>query len=252
MFPDLKNKTVVVTGAGQGLGRSTAEAFVDAGSEVLVVARSRPDWLDGRQGPGVDWLECDIEDLGPMERWLGELEARGGRVHVLVNNAGVLRKGDLIDTPAEDFDHVMNVNVRATFLLAQTMARHMSTRGGGVILNAASYAVTLASISHGVYAASKAALFALTRSMAAEWAPHGIRVNAYSPGVVPTRMTEPAIAAHEAAMKGQISLHRLGTGQEVASGVLFLASDASSYITGVNLDLSGGKLIVQNPGAAWD
>ena len=120
----------------------------------------------------------------------------------------------------------------------------MQAQGGGVIVNTGSYAATLASVGSAVYAATKAALVSLTRSMAAEWAPYGIRVNAFSPGVIPTRMTQPAIAAKGEAMLEEISLRRLGTTEEVARVALFLASSASSYLTGVNVEVTGGVCAV--------
>jgi 3-oxoacyl-[acyl-carrier protein] reductase len=144
------------------------------------------------------------------------------------------------DATADDFDEAFGVNARATFLLSRLFAVHMRTAGGGVIVNAGSYATTLASVSHGLYAASKSASASLTRSMAAEWAPFGIRVNSFSPGVIPTRMTAPALSRNEDRMVDMISLRRTGTVEEVAAVVLFLASDASSYVTGTNIEVTGG------------
>jgi NAD(P)-dependent dehydrogenase (short-subunit alcohol dehydrogenase family) len=251
MYPDLRGKKVVVTGANQGLGRGVAEAFLDAGSEVVAMVRSPMAWAEDIASDRLEVLECDIHDLDKASKWLRALEQQGRKVDVLVNNAGVLAKGDLMECTPEDWDHMFGVNVRATFFLSQLLARHMKQQGGGVIVNAGSYAATLPSVSHAGYAASKAALVSLTRGMAAEWAPFDIRVNAFSPGVVPTRMTRPALALHEEKMVNDIALHRVGTTQEVANVVLFLASDVSSYMTGVDVDVSGGKFIVQNPGAAW-
>lgn len=248
---DLRGKRVVVTGAGRGIGQAIAEAFLTAGSRVAVVARDDVSWLDGHMGAEVDVIRCDIRDPAPLQAWLDRLERDGGGVDIVVNNAGHIVKCALIDCPEGDFDAVFSVNTRATFFLSQMFARHMRRRGGGVIVCTGSYAATLASLDYGVYAASKAALASLTRSMAAEWAPFGIRVNAISPGVIPTRMTAPALETNEARMLEQISLRRVGAPEEVAAVALFLASDASSYMTGADIDVSGGKLIIQNPGAAW-
>ncbi len=251
IYPDLAGKRVVVTGAGQGIGQAIAVGFLGAGARVTTISRAPLPW-SAAEGQLLDARVGDINDASVSEALVRSCEDRGERVDVLVNNAGVLSRSSLLDTDEASFDHVFGVNVRATFFLAQRFARHMRTHGGGTIINAASYAATLASIDHGVYAASKAALVALTRSMAAEWAPYGIRANAFSPGVIPTRMTEEALRAGGARALDAISLRRTGTVAEVADAVLFLASDASSYLTGINLDISGGKLIVQNPGGAWE
>ncbi len=249
MYPDLAGKRVTVTGAAQGIGLDIVRAFANAGAQVLAISRQGPE--GDAAIDGVEWLACDIRKLEPLERKLDELEARGERMHVLVNNAGVMRRAHLLEASDDDWVEMFDTNVRATFRLSQRFARHMKPRGGGAIVNAASFAATLPSVGHGVYAATKAALVSLTRSMAAEWAPWQIRVNAFSPGVIPTRMTRPALDRNEARMLESISLRRTGSTAEVAAAVLFLASDTSSYITGVNLDVTGGKLIVQDPGSAW-
>lgn len=250
MYPDLQGKRVVVTGAAHGIGLAIARAFASADSRVVAVRH-------GDAGPvpeiagSVEWLACDIRQPVPLARRLEELEAAGEGVDVLVNNAGVMRRAPLIDAARDDWEAMFDTNVAATFWLCRHFARHMRTRGGGAIVNAASFAGTVPSVSHGVYAASKAALLSLTRSMAAEWAPYGIRVNAFSPGVIPTRMTQPALERNEARMLDAISMRRTGRADEVAAVVLFLASASSSYVTGVNVDVTGGKLLVQDPASAW-
>ena len=250
-FEDLAGKRVVVTGASQGIGMGLAQAFHREGCHVVAIARGPIDWANGWAGDRLETVRADVRDLSTLRAWLADATRDGTGIDVLVNNAGHLSASPLLECSPEEFDEMFGVNTRATFFLSQLFAEHMRTRGGGVILNIASYAATLASIPYGVYAASKAAIVSLTRSMAAEWAPLGIRVNALSPGVIPTRMTEPALSRHEARMLESISLHRVGTVNEVADTALFLASDRSSYLTGVNLDVSGGKLLVQNPNAAW-
>ena len=251
MYPDLKGKTVVITGASAGLGKTIARRFLETGSRVIAVGRSEITWLANADRGNCEHVQCDIRDTGPVESWLADWEQAGNTVHVLVNNAGIIEEGALLDYSQDAWDSTFDVNLKATFQLCQIFARHMRNQQDGSIVNAASYAATLPAAFSGVYAASKAALLSLTRTMAAEWAPYGIRVNAYSPGVVRTPMTEPKLKKNESRMLEAISLNRLGTADEIANVVLFLSSSASAYITGANIDVSGGKLVVQDPHAAW-
>ena len=250
MYPDLAGKTVVVTGAADGLGKHIAQGFHKAGSNVVIVARKPVSWIPKRSDR-YDVLEIDVRDAARFRAWLDKCQDDEIPIDVLVNNAGSLTEGPLLDCSDESWDTMLDTNLKAVFQLSQAFARHMPSAGSRAIVNAASYAALIPSVNAGVYAASKAALVSLTRTMAAEWAPRGIRVNAYSPGVIRTRMTEPKLREHEMSMRKAISLQRLGTADEVANVVLFLASDASSYINGANIDVSGGKLVVQNPDEAW-
>ena len=250
-YDDLAGKRVVVTGASQGIGAGIAQAFHREGCHVVALARGPITWAADLESERLETVQADVRDIGGLRAWLDGATHNGAPVDVLVNNAGHLSANALIDCTPEEFDDMFAVNTRAMLFASQLFARQMRSQGGGVIVNVASYAATLPSIPYGVYAASKAAVVSLTRSMAAEWAPMGIRVNAVSPGVIPTRMTEPALRRNEAGMLEFISLHRVGTVAEVADAALFLASARSSYLTGVNLDVSGGKLLVQNPGVAW-
>ena len=251
MYTDLSGKRVVVTGASGGLGKRIAQRFSAAGSKVTIIGRSQVTWIADSDQDNYRSVQCDIQNIEEIERVLGEWEEAGEICQVLVNNAGVLTEGALLDYSEKAWDATFNVNLKATFRMCQLFAKHMRGKQDCSIINAASYAATLPAAFSGVYAASKAALVSLTRTMAAEWAPYGIRVNAYSPGVVRTPMTEPKLKLHESQMLEAISLGRLGTPDEVANVVLFLASSASAYVTGTNIDVSGGKLIIQNPGAAW-
>lgn len=251
MYADLGSKTVVVTGAARGLGQRIAQRFCEAGSEVAIVARGDVDWLVDDYAKKIEVIRCDIREPQPIADWLAARAAAARPATTLINNAGVIDEQPLLDVSQESVTGTFAVNVFATFALCQMFARHFEPHGYGSIVNAASYAATLPSVNSGAYGASKAALVSLTSSMAAEWAPLGVRVNAFSPGVVRTPMTEPKLAQHEAEMLKAISANRLGTPDEIANVVLFLASDVSSYITGANIDVSGGKLVVQNPHAAW-
>jgi NAD(P)-dependent dehydrogenase (short-subunit alcohol dehydrogenase family) len=246
-YDDLAGKSVLVTGVTGGLGGAIAAAFQNCGSRLALLQREGPPAL---AGPDVEILRADLRDRMRIEAWLADRAATGRFIDVLVNNAAIGGGSRLLDADEVHWDQIMDTNLKGAFFLSQAVARHMEGRGG-VILHAASFAARIASADHGIYAASKAALVALTRSMAAEWAPRGIRVNAFSPGVIPTRMTQGAIARRGDRLLADISLHRFGTPAEVADAVLFLASARSSYLTGIDLDVSGGKFLIQDPGGVW-
>lgn len=247
IYPDLRGKTVFITGSNRGIGSGLTDAFIENGCRVILLYRSEPPALSTIDGNGHEaiLLQGDITDIEAISKWLNEF---GEKIDVLVNNAGVNLYKPLIDIDEADWDRIIDTNLKATFFMSQLFAKHMRKHSGGTIINAHSFAVKLPSATTGIYAASKAGLAMLTRIMAAEWAPHGIRVNAYSPGVVETEMTAPAIAKNPEKMLEAISLNRFGTTQDVANAVLFLSSDASSYITGVDLEITGGKFLLQNSG----
>lgn len=252
-FDDLKGVTVMITGANRGIGRSIAEAFIRQQSNIVVVCRSKASWLlgCGDNAKQVTIIEDDIMDRKNIEGWLDDFERNNGKVDVLINNAGVNLDGKLFDVKESDWNYIMDVNLKSTFFLSLLLAKHMRKCGRGVIVNVGSFAGHLGSVGSGVYAASKSALIAMTRSMAAEWAPYNIRVNSLSPGVVQTRMTQHTINTCGDDLLANIGMKRFGDESEIANAVLFLASEVSSYITGINLDVSGGKFIVQNCSAAW-
>lgn len=249
IYPDLEGKTVLITGAGKGIGKSIAEGFLANQSKVIALYRSTPpefdkDILKTCQTP--EYLHADIQDIEKMKIWIYELESAGRSVNILINNAGVNFEHKLCEITSEEWDQLFKINLKSTFFLSQAFANHMKKQDGGVILNATSFATKIPSARYGVYAASKAALLSLTKSMAAEWATYKIRVNAFSPGVIETDMTRPAILRNKKQILAAISLGKFGDISDVAKAVLFLSSNESSYITGIELDISGGKYIIQH------
>lgn len=244
---DLKGKTVFITGASKGIGKAVAEEFLRNECKVISLSRSNPNM----DSPLHAYMEGDISDFGKVSEWLENFEKTNGKVDVLINNAAVCNPVPLTDVDENHWDDIMRVNAKALFFVSQAFAKHMKKNGHGVIINAASFAVHLASMGYGIYAGSKSLVSSLTKSMAAEWAPFGIRVLSYSPGVVKTDMTAPAIAKNKENMLDDIALKRFGEAREVAPAIAFLASDKASYITGINLDIHGGKFSIQNPDAAW-
>lgn len=250
-YKDLKNKTVLITGCRGGIGSALVESFKSAGSDLILLSRNF-DGFDIKDKNKVLCLKFDIRDKEGIEKWLLEYENKGGSVDVIVNNAGVIDNLPLLEVEDRGWDKIMDVNLKSTFFLSKIFAKHMIRKGiKGSIVNASSFASKMPSVNCGVYAISKSGVSMMTKIMASELAPYGIRVNAYSPGVVETNMTKEAIKKNGDKMKSDIAMGRFGKPEEIAEAVLFLVSDKSSYITGVDLEITGGKFITQNPSAAY-
>lgn len=253
----LTGKVVVITGGAAGIGAACAAAFLQEGCQVAICGRSQ-EKLDAFKASmvqaGYELFGCvaDVANQQALEEFAQQVYAKYGRIDIWVNNAGISHKTKLLEMAATDWDKIMDINLKSVFLGAQVAARYMRKGEGGVILNASSYAAVIPSAGGGAYAASKAAVSSLTRTLAAELAPYNIRVNGYIPGVIATQMNSKRLAEQPGATLGQIALNRAGDAKEVAAGLVFLASGAASYITGTDLEISGGKFAVQIPGEPWE
>lgn len=225
---------MVVTGGARGIGAAIASAAVRHGYRVTVLD------LDVSGAPGgVEAVACSVTDESAVA---AALDA-AGTPDVVVNNAGIVRFGPLVDLDPDAFRHVLDVNVTGTFLVARQAARRWIAEGrSGSIVNVTSMNGVAAGPNAGAYGPSKSAVALLTAQMALEWGPHGIRVNAVAPGLIDAGMSEPIYAdpATRAARSAKVPLGRLGLAEEVADVVLFLASDAARYVTGQNLLVDGG------------
>lgn len=248
-----KGKVVGITGAAsqQGIGFALATRFLQEGARVFIC-----DIDEAALAAAVEKLSAygeatgyklNVADEAEVNAMFTKAEAELGRVDVFVNNAGIYPQAALQDMDGAAWDKVMAVNLKSVFLCGTAALRTMKKQGGGVILNAASYASLIPSAGSAAYAASKAAVYSLTKTMAAEFAPFGVRVNGFIPGVIETGMTKQVVDERRADLEAQIAIGRLGTPNDVADAVLFLGSNAAAYLAGTFIEVSGGKFCVQNP-----
>lgn len=252
----LQGKVVVITGGTSGIGKAGALAFAEEGCRVAVCGQN-PEKLanvkrEFSQGGG-EWIAeaVDVSNYNALLNFARDIVNQWGRIDIWINNAGIYPNKPIIAMDEAEWDNVMNVNLKSVFFGCKIAALHMKDRDGGVILNASSFTALVPSVGSGAYGATKAAILNLTRTLAAELAPSKIRVNAYIPGMIRTEMTREVIAKKGPSLTEQIALNRLGDPEDIAGGLVFLASDAARYMTGSYLEMSGGKLCVQNSSAAW-
>lgn len=246
---DLTGRIALITGAGSGIGRGVALALSSAGAEVVVVGRTLEKLEETRQLitelGGKAWLvRADVAQRTQVEDVVAKAVRESGGLHILVNAAGGQLRKPALEVSEEDWDSLMCVNLKAVFFCCQAAARVMSAQGGGKIINITSLTAVIGLPYLSVYGASKGGVSQLTKSLAVEWAPMGIHVNAIGPGRIRTPMTEPLFqddVVRESFLR-LIPLRRAGIPEDVAGAVVFLASDASNYITGQTLYVDGGWL----------
>jgi 2-deoxy-D-gluconate 3-dehydrogenase len=241
---DLSGKTAIVTGANTGLGQGIAVALAQAGASIVAVGRSSMEETE-RLCRDTGAVQADLSSLEPIERIVSEAAAVSGRIDILVNNAGIIRRADAIEFSEQDWDDVMNVNLKSTFFLSQAVARTMlADEGGGKIINIASLLSFQGGIRIPSYTASKSGLAGLTRLLACEWAAKGINVNAIAPGYFVTNNTEALRndSKRSSEILGRIPAGRWGDPTDLGGAAVFLASSAANYIHGVVLPVDGGWL----------
>lgn len=256
---DLKDKVAIVTGGGRGIGRVIARTFAQEGAKVAIVD-FKQDLLDDAaaewQKEGWDGFQAqaDIRDKAQVQKAVAAIEAKYGRVDILINDAGVASGKRVTELDEETWDANFDTNAKGTFLMCQAVAPIMKRQKWGRILNAASYAAITPSVGGAAYAGSKYAVVGFTRVLAGELGPYDITVNCYSPGMIPTQMNGFANAPEERKQKllDTLTLRRWGDPQDVANLLAFLASDLASYITGAHIDCSGGKYATQFPSLAYE
>jgi NAD(P)-dependent dehydrogenase (short-subunit alcohol dehydrogenase family) len=249
----LDGRTAIVTGGGRGLGQYMAEALSDAGANVVLCARKKEALeevkaeIEDRGGKALA-LACDVTEPEDVNRVVAETEEAFGAIDILVNNSGTTWGAPAEEMPLEKFDQVVQVNVRGTFLMSQTVGRRMIERGqGGRIVNISSVAGIVGGDPEYMqtigYNTSKGAVISMTRDLATSWARHGINVNAIAPGWFPTKMSGGLIEQFEDKMLGDIPMHRFGNPEDLKGAVVFLASPAAAYVTGQTLIVDGGATV---------
>lgn len=245
-------KVVGITGAAslKGIGFAIAKRMLQEGARVFI-CDLKQEAVDAAVAALSEYGEArgyaaDVSNEEAVASMFDRAVSDFGEVNVFISNAGIYPQSALMDMSVSQWDTVMNVNLRSVFICARNAYRVMKEKGG-VLINAASYAAVIGSAGSGAYAASKSAVFSLTKTLAAELAPYGIRVNGFIPGVIETGMTAGVVSEKGDQLVNQIALHRLGQPDDVARAVAFLASDAADYLTGTFIEISGGKFCVQNP-----
>ena len=248
---DLTGRTAIVTGGSRGLGKEMAEGLAEAGARLMLCAR-REQWLDEtlrefrEKNFEVAGKLCDVSNAEEIQGVVDETISKFGRIDVLVNNAGISWGAMPEEMPLEKWQKVLDVNLTGCFLFAQAVGREMLKQNSGSIINIASISGITSSANgpfYAGYAASKAGLIGLTRELAASWGRRGIRVNAIAPGFFHSRLADSVIDIYERSIQETNAIPRIGREGELKGTAVFLASDASSYVTGQTIVVDGGMTI---------
>jgi gluconate 5-dehydrogenase len=248
---DLSGRVAIVTGGSRGLGEEMAEGLAEAGASLMICAR-REQWLTPTleqfrsRGFTLEGMTCDVAEAEQVQAVVDKTITTFGKVDILINNAGIAWAAEPDSMPLDKWQKVIDTNLTGSFLFSQAAGREMLKRQSGCIINIASIAGMVGSVStsHWAgYAASKAGMVGLTRELAATWGRQGIRVNAIAPGYFHSRLADPAIVHAEPQIKATSPIGRVGASGELKGVAVFLASDAASYITGQTIVVDGGRTI---------
>ena len=245
---ELQNKVALITGGAQGIGKTISEELVQNGAHVVLGAVN----LEGAQataeainnnGGSASAVKIDVSNPAEVKQVFDSIMKDKKPVDILINNAGITRDGLMIRMKELDWDSVLNINLKGTFLCSQQAAKQMMKQKSGVIVNIASIVGVMGNFGQANYSASKAGVIGLTKTLAREVASRGIRVNAVAPGFIDTEMTRVLDESVRQSLIEQIPLAKLGLPEDVARCVAFLVSDRSSYITGQVINVNGGMLM---------
>lgn len=242
-YPDLRAKLVVVTGGGRGIGLATVRRFLAQGAQVVVLDLAMTADLDD-----VEFVRVDVTDAAAVASVADDLVARRGAPDVVLNAAGIVRSASAEDMTVIDWQRVVDIDLSGTFYVCQAFGRHMLDAGHGAIVNIGSMSGSISNFpqKQSSYNAAKAGVVHLTKTLAGEWASRGVRVNSVSPGYIGTDLTAQVLADDPSlgeTWRERTPMGRLGTPDEVASVILFLASDASSFMTGSDVIADGGYTV---------
>jgi len=242
---DLTGKNALVTGSTRGIGRAIADALSKSGARIAVVGRDlgRAEEAASAIGNNAKGFAADVGDTAAVTKLVADVEQAFGSIDILVNNAGITRDNLVMRLKDDDWDAVQNANLRGAFAAIRAASRGMMKKRAGRIINIASIVGLIGNKGQANYAASKAGLIALTKSVAKELGSRNILVNAVAPGFIETEMTAAMTPEARAALGQQIALERLGSVEDVAAMVAFLASDLASYITGQVFVVDGGMVM---------
>ena len=249
---DVEGRVVPITGGAGDIGRAVANGFLDGGAGRVVLLdidddkiRRGADALTGRYPGRVSTIRADIRNVDEVRRAVRSVADAEGKIDVLFNTAGVNRRKPSVDLTEEDWDFVLDINLKGLFFATQETGRHMLARGSGCVVNTASVSSVRGHRSLAAYAASKGGIAQLTRVLAHEWAASGVRVNAVAPGYLETGLTRAYLSAPgvREGILAKIPMGRIGEPQDVVGAVLFLASDWARYVTGEVLFVDGGRTV---------
>ena len=242
------NKLAIVTGGGGGIGLAIAEKFVQNNILTVIIGRNQEklNAAGVELGPLCHPICQDLDDLSSLPGLVQQILARFDRIDILVNNAGINQKKDLTDVSDQEFQRILHTNVSVVFALSREVVRSMAAAGNGVIINISSMASQYGIPKVIAYTASKSAIEGMTRAMAVELAPKGIRVNCIAPGFIATDMSEKALngdAERKEKVLSRTPMGRLGAPADIGEAALYLASEGAKYVTGVVLPIDGGNSI---------
>jgi len=246
---DTPNKKVaIVTGGGSGLGLAIAEKFTAAGITTIIVGRDQEKLNTAKTQLGdlCHAVACDVNNLSSIPNFVNDVVAKFGQIDILVNNAGINMKKDFTEVTDEDFQSVITTNLCSVFAMSREVVKHMLDKKSGSIINISSMAAQYGLPKVIAYSASKTAIDGMTRAMAVELSPQGIRVNAIAPGFIYSAMTDKALNSdpeRKAKVFGRTPMGRMGEPTDIGEAALFLAGDTAKYITGVILPVDGGNSI---------